>query len=86
MVVRPVESVPITTKVLCWNYVHGEMHSIQHYVISLSVICSSSVVSPGNPVPYTNKADRHDIAEIFLKVELDIITLTPSNMITMIIL
>jgi hypothetical protein len=24
---------PITTKVVSWNPVHGEVHSIQHYVI-----------------------------------------------------
>ena len=34
--------------------------------------------SPGTPVSSTNKADRHDIAEILLKVALNITTLTPS--------
>jgi len=29
----PVQSVPITTKVVSSNPVHGEMSSIQHYVI-----------------------------------------------------
>jgi hypothetical protein len=29
----PVQSVPITTKVVSLNPVHGEMYSIQHYVI-----------------------------------------------------
>jgi hypothetical protein len=29
----PVQSVPITTKVVSSNTVHGEVHSIQHYVI-----------------------------------------------------
>ena len=28
----PVESVPITTKVVSSNLVHGEVYSIQHYV------------------------------------------------------
>jgi hypothetical protein len=32
--------------------------------------------SPGPPVSYTNKTDRHDIAEILLKVALNTITLT----------
>ena len=32
--------------------------------------------SPGNPVSSTNKTDRHDIAEILLKVALD--TISPS--------
>ena len=29
----PVQSVPITTKVVSSNSVHGEVYSIQHYVI-----------------------------------------------------
>jgi hypothetical protein len=29
----PVQSVPITTKVVSSNPVHGEVRSIQHYVI-----------------------------------------------------
>jgi hypothetical protein len=29
----PVQSVPITTKVVSLNPVHGELFSIQHYVI-----------------------------------------------------
>jgi len=29
----PVQSVPITTKVVCSNPIHNEMYSIQHYVI-----------------------------------------------------
>jgi len=32
--------------------------------------------SSGTPISSTNKADRHDIAEILLKVALNIITLT----------
>jgi hypothetical protein len=31
----PVQSVPITTEVVSWNPVHGEVYSIQHYVIKL---------------------------------------------------
>jgi len=33
MVVAFVQSVPITTKVVSSNPVHGEVYSIQHYVI-----------------------------------------------------
>ena len=33
MVQLPVQSVPITTKVVSSNPVHGEVHSIQHYMI-----------------------------------------------------
>jgi len=29
----PVQSVPITTKVVSWNPVYGEVYTIQHYVI-----------------------------------------------------
>jgi hypothetical protein len=29
----PVQSVPITTKVVSSNPIHGEVYSIQHYVI-----------------------------------------------------
>jgi hypothetical protein len=29
----PVQSVPIITKVVSLNFVHGEVYSIQHYVI-----------------------------------------------------
>ena len=36
-----------------------------------------SVVSPGTPGSSTNKTDRHDIAEILLKVALNIITIIP---------
>jgi hypothetical protein len=34
-------------------------------------------VTPGPPVSSTNKADRHDISEILLKVALN--TITPHN-------
>jgi hypothetical protein len=37
--------------------------------------------SPGNPVSSTNKTDRHDIAEILLKVALNTINQTPSELI-----
>ena len=36
----PVQSMPITTKVLTSNPVHGEVYLIKHYVISLSVVFS----------------------------------------------
>jgi len=55
----------------------GEVYSIQHYVIKLSVTCAGGWFSPGTPVSSTNKTDRHDITEILLKVALNIITITP---------
>jgi hypothetical protein len=33
MIVVPMQSVPITTKVVSSNAAHGEVYSIQHYVI-----------------------------------------------------
>ena len=65
----PVQSVPITTKVVSLNPVDGEMYSIQHYVIKFVWF------SPGTPVSSTNKTDRNDITEILLKVALNTISL-----------
>ena len=74
----PMQSVSITTKVVSLNPVHCKVHSIQHYVIklNLSVTYEDRWFSPGTPVSFTNKTDRHDIAEILLKVALSTITLT----------
>jgi len=44
---QPMQSVPITTKVVSSNPVHGEVYSIQHYVICLSVTCNRSMVFSG---------------------------------------
>ena len=41
------KAVPITTKVVSLNPVHGKVYSIQHYVINLSVTCIRSVVFSG---------------------------------------
>jgi hypothetical protein len=57
------------------NPAHGEMYSIQHYVIKfvsdIWQICGFLVSS-------TNEADHLDITEILLKVVLNTITLTPT--------
>ena len=72
-----VQSLPITTKVVSSNPVHGEVYSIQHYVIKfVSDLRQVGVFFPGNPVSSTNKTDRHDIAEILLKVALNTINQT----------
>ena len=48
----PVQSVPITIKVLISNPVRGEMYSIQHYVIKfVSVSDRSMVFSDGYRFP-----------------------------------
>jgi len=68
------QSVPITAKVVSFNSAHGEVYSIQHYVIKF--VSDLWQVSGFLWVSSTNKTDRHDIAEILLKVALNIITLT----------
>ena len=64
------QSVPITTKVV--NPTHGEVYSIQHYVIKF---VSDLRQVGGSPVFSTNKTDCHDITELLLKVVLNTITL-----------
>ena len=73
-----VQSVPITAKVVSLNPVHGEVYSIQHYVIKFA--SDLRWFSPGTQVTSTNKTDRHDIAEILLKVVLNIIKQTNKNL------
>ena len=67
------QSVPITTEVVSSNPVHGEVYSIQHYVIKFV----SNLRQVGGFLRYsdssTNKTDRHDITEILLKVALNTI-------------
>jgi hypothetical protein len=64
------QSVPITTKVVSSNFAHGEVYSIQHYVIMFV-----GYFSPGTPVSTRIEIDPHDITEILLKVALNTITL-----------
>jgi hypothetical protein len=72
----PVQSVPITTKVVRSNLAQGEVYLIQHYVIKF---VSEVWQVGGTPVSSTIKTDRHNIhdTEIFLKVVLN--TITPSQ-------
>jgi len=55
-----------------FNPAHGEVYSIQHYVIKF---VSDWWVSLGTPVSSTNKTDHHDITETLFKVALNTITL-----------
>ena len=75
------QSLPITTKVVSLNPVHGEVYSIQHYVIKFaSDLLQVGGFSSSTPVSSTNKTDRHDITEILLKVALNTIIQTkPSS-------
>ena len=61
----PVQSVPMTTKVVSLNPTHSEVCSIQCYVIKWLV--AGWWFSPGTPVSSTNKIDCHNITEILLK-------------------
>ena len=73
-----IQSVPISTEVVSSNPAHGEVHSIQHYIIK-SVTCDRSVV-----FSTTNKTDCHYINEILLKEALNTTTLTPKTICTQI--
>jgi hypothetical protein len=67
----PMQSVPITTKVVSSNPAHGEVYSIQHYVIKF--VSDLWQVGGFLRVSSTNKTDHHDINEILLKVALNTI-------------
>jgi len=62
-----VQSVPIATKIVSSNRVHGKVYWIQHYIIKF--------VSDGSLDSSTYKTDRHDITEILLKMALNTINL-----------
>jgi hypothetical protein len=63
------QSVPITTKVVCLNPTHSDVYLIKHYVIKfVSDLLQVGGFSPGTLVSSTNKTDCHDITEILLKV------------------
>ena len=59
----PVQSVPITTKVVSLNPVHSEMYSIQYYVMKF----------------VNDLRQNCDIIEILLKVALNTINLKPGS-------
>ena len=63
------QSVSITTNVVSSNHAHGEVYSIQHYVIKFASDLRQvdRWFSPGIPVSSTNKSDRHDIVESDVK-------------------
>jgi len=54
----------ITTKALSSNPIHGEVCSIQHYAIKFV----NDLRWIGDFLRVLNKTDRHDIAEILLKM------------------
>ena len=50
------------------NPAHGEVYSIQHYVIKF--VSDLRWFSPDTPVSSKSKTDRHDVTEILLNVAL----------------
>ena len=78
---RPVQSVPITTKVMSFNPIHGEVYLIQHYVIKfVSKLRQVDVFFLSDtPVSPTNKTNSHDITEILLKMALNTINLNQTK-------
>jgi hypothetical protein len=66
----PVQSVIITINIVSLNLAHGEVYSIQHYMIKF--VSDLQQVSGF----LIDKTDRHDITEILLKVALNTTTLT----------
>jgi hypothetical protein len=72
-----VQSEPITTNIVSSNPAHGEVHSIQNYVIKfVNDLRAGQLFSLGTPVFSSNKTDNDDITEIVLKMTLNTITLT----------
>jgi hypothetical protein len=65
-------TVPITTKVVSSNPTQA---GCTRYNIMCQWLAAGLWFSPGTPVSSTNKTDRHFIAEILLKVELNTIIL-----------
>jgi hypothetical protein len=75
------QPVPITTSVGSYSPVHCEMYSIQQYVIKfVRDLGEVGGFLRETPVSSTNKTDRHDIAEILLKVALNTINQTNTGM------
>ena len=70
-----IQSVAFTIKVVSSNLTHGEVYSIQHYVLKfVSDLRQGRWFSLDILISSTNKIDRHDIIKILLKVALNTIT------------
>ena len=74
------QSVPITAKFVSSSPVRVEVYPIQQYVIKfVSDLLQVGGFSPGTLVSTINKTDRHDIAELLLKVALNLKPTITSN-------
>jgi len=73
----------LLANVVSSNPAHGEVYSIQHYVIKFVKDFATGLwFSPGTPLSSTNKTDRHDIIYIILlKVALNTIILPPLSVV-----
>ena len=70
-----IQSVSITASIVSSNDTHGDVQSIQYYVIKfVSDLRQVGGFFSGTLASTSNKTDRHDIAEILLKVALNTIT------------
>ena len=67
----PMQSVPIATKVVSSNPIHGEMYSMQPNVIKFDSDLQQVSGFSGYSGFLTNNTDCHDITEILLKVALN---------------
>ena len=76
------QSAHITTNVVSFNTAQAMCTRYYHIITLCDKACQWVVegrwFSPGSPVSSNNKIGRHDIAEILLKVALNIRTLTPN--------
>ena len=76
------QSVSITTYIVSLNLAHGEVYC-SYNIMFVSDLWQVGGFSVGTSVSSTNKTDRHDIVEIFLKLALNTINPKP-NPITLI--
>ena len=80
MVVGFTTTSAITTKVVSFNPVHGEVYLIHHYVIKVCQwLATGRWFSQGTPASFANKTYRHVIIEMLLKKALNTINQTKPN-------
>ena len=66
--------VGFTIKGVSSNLPHGEVYSIQHYVVVSECHTTCRWFSSGTSISSTNKTDHHDIIEILLNISSNTIT------------
>jgi hypothetical protein len=70
---------PTTTNIVSSNHVHGEVYSIQHYVIKFVSDLQQVGGFLWTLISSTKKTDHHDITEILLKVTFSTINLNQAT-------